>query len=144
MKKVTIILIIIIISTLFLSIMSAEQMENQSNPEFKIYLGRMIYQTMDSHLKIYVENIGNAPAHNVTLKNLSMDGLVLYNDRGIEWRNETENDIVEPGERIIGYLPTTIFGLGRFTITLNVTCDEDIISTGIGYGFVLGFFVFIP
>jgi len=37
-----------------------------------------------------------------------------------------------------------LIGFGRFTATMTVTCDEGVIGTGSGNGFILGFIIIVP
>ncbi len=145
MKKIAILLIAVMIGIFFLPMIPAEIYTEEPSPAFKIYLGSAIYFTMNNQIQIYVKNTGNAPAHNVTLTELKMssNGLIVYNDRGADWHNN-ENIVLEPGDQISGHLATTVFGLGRFTANMNVTCSECINGTGTGNGIVIGFLVFIP
>ena len=143
MKKIAVILIVLMLSFVFTPLLTAESIETEPAPAFKIYLGSSIYFTMNDRPQIYIKNIGNAPAHNVTLTNLQMDGLIVYNDRGIDW-GPFDNSVLEPGEQVSGYLATTLFGFGRFTASMTVSCDEGINETDTGYGIILGFLVFIP
>lgn len=146
MKKVAIILIAVMVSMLFLPNVSANTIHKDPSPEFEVYLGTSLGLSFNyGGIEIYVRNIGDAPAHNVTSMNLEMDGMVIYNDRGIEWGpSYDESLLLEPGDQIGGYPKTAIFGFGRFTVNMTITCDEGIIGMGTGNGIILGFLVFVP
>lgn len=146
MKKSVIVLVFIMIGMLLLPIGTAEKNESESDIQFKVYLGTSLGLSFEyGALQIYVENVGDKPAHNVTLTDFQMDGNIIYNDRGMDWGPfYEENTVVEPGETISGYPATSILGLGRFTTTMTVTCDEGVTSTGTGNGIILGFLIFVP
>ena len=90
-------------------------------------------------LQIYVKNIGDETAHNVNLIDLSIEGKVLYNNRVTEWGRD-----IEPGSSLTDTPDTMFIGIGVFTATMTVTCDENITCTGTGNGFILGMFIFVP
>ena len=87
---------------------------------------------------IRVENIGNETAHNVTLVETSFEGNIIYNSRDMLIDPE-----IPPGDD--GFNGAGIFlGLGKFTVTITVTCDEEISATGSANGFALGILCYIP
>ena len=142
MKKM-IIPLLLVVSMLVLPMVSSEN-TNESGPEFEVGLETTIALSFDyGGIQMYVKNIGDAPAHNVTLTDFQMDGSVVYNNRGAYWFG-SENAVLEPGERIGAYPMTSIFGFGRFTATMTVTCDEGINGTGSGNGIILGFLIYVP
>ena len=141
--KLAVVTISLLIIGMFLPIISAENTGGESSPEFKIGLETTISLGWNyGGVQIYVKNIGDATAHNVTLTDFQIDGLVLYNNRGASWFRD-EYDI-EPGDTIHGYPETCILGFGRFTATMTVTCDEGVNGTGSGNGFILGPLIFVP
>ena len=142
-KKLAVITISLLIIGMSLPIITSENTFEESSPEFKIGLETTISLGWNyGGVQIYVKNIGDATAHNVTLTDFQIDGLVLYNNRGASWfRNE---DDVEPGDTIQGYPKTSILGFGMFTATMTVTCDEGVNGTGSGNGFILGPLIFVP
>jgi hypothetical protein len=141
--KLAVITISLLIIGMSLPIISAENTFEESSPEFKIGLETTISLGWNyGGVQIYVKNIGDATAHNVTLTDFQIDGLVLYNNRGASWFRD-EYDI-ELGDTIHGYPETCILGFGRFTATMTVTCDEGVNGTGSGNGFILGPLIFVP
>jgi len=90
-------------------------------------------------LMIQVENHGDATAHNITLTDLDISGFVFYNNR----IKETNLD-VKPGASITFSANTAFYGLGFFTATMTVTCDEQVNATGTSRGFVFIDNVYIP
>ena len=85
-----------------------------------------------------VKNIGDTVVHNVRLYSVHFEGQVLYNNRtsGIE----TEMD---PGEYT--YAATDLqFGMGRFVVTITITCDEGVTDTRSANGFAIGPLCIIP
>ncbi len=146
MKKFAIVTIVVIMSMLLLPIIPANTFEDEPNPEFEVSLATTLGLSFEyGGIQIYVKNVGDAPAHNVTLTDLQMDGLVVYNNRGMEWGpHYEESKILEPGEQVSGHPQTCIFGFGRFTVNMTISCDEGISSTGTGNGIILGFLIFVP
>ena len=87
---------------------------------------------------VHVENIGNQPAHNVTISDTSFEGNVIYNNRELLVDEE-----IKPGE--YGFGGIGIFmGLRKFTVTVTVTCDEGVSDTVSANGFALFIWCFIP
>jgi len=78
-------------------------------------------------------NVGDMTVHNVTLTDLSIDGKILYNNRITEWHRD-----IEPGHTLYDEPNSLFFGLGMFTATMTVTCDEEITETGTGNGIMFG------
>ncbi len=111
-----------------------------SGPAFEIGLATAIGNGLAGQgLTITVKNIGDMTAHNVTLTDLSIDGKVLYNNRITEWNRD-----IEPGHTLYDEPNSLFFGLGMFTATMTVTCDEEITETGTGNGIMFGPLIFVP
>lgn len=125
---------IVFISLLFLASILFSPMVN-AGPELSVGLAPE-HATL---LVIQVENHGDATAHNITLTGLNISGFVFYNNR----IKETNLD-VEPGDSIMFSANTAFYGLGFFTATMTVTCDEQINATGTSRGFVFIDNVYIP
>jgi len=87
---------------------------------------------------VHVENIGNQPAHNVTISDTSFEGTVIYNHRELLVDEE-----LEPGEYGFGSIGIFL-GLRKFTVTVTVTCDEGVSDTTSANGFALAIWCFIP
>ena len=143
MKKKVIISVLLVGGMLLLPIGASESLKNESGPEFEIYLGSSIGPSFDyESIQIFVKNIGDAPAHNVTLTDFQINGSVVYNNRGAYWFGK--NDFLEPGEIMSGFPKTAMIGFGKFTVEMTITCDEEVNATGTGDGVIFGFIVFIP
>ena len=128
MKKNVIIMILIIGGMLLLPSVNAE-------PELRVELPPV----STTFLMIQVENTGDTTAHNITLTDLDINGFVFYNNR----IKETNMD-VEPGASITFNPDTAFYGLGFFTATMTITCDEHINATGTTRGFVFIDNIFVP
>ena len=89
-------------------------------------------------IDVHVDNVGDQPAHNVTISDTSFEGFVIYNhhDYIIE-------DVLNPGETRHGSIGI-FFGWGKFTVTLTITCDEGISANISANGYALLIFCFIP
>jgi hypothetical protein len=88
-------------------------------------------------IDVNVNNVGDQPAHNVTISDTSFEGFVIYNHR-----DETIDNVLNPGETSHGGIGI-FFGWGKFTVTLTITYDEgisDIISAN-GYAFLIWCFI---
>jgi len=140
MKKITFLIISFVIIGLSFPLITAENISNNSGPEFEISLYTGIGFGLNYEgLYISVKNIGDSMARNVTLTDLSIEGNVLYNNRVTQWYRD-----IEPGVTLIDSPNSMFIGLGRFTATMTVTCDEGITGTGSGNGFIFGPFIFVP
>lgn len=139
-KKIVIVAIVAMLSMLISPMIPANTNEDNPNPEFEVGLYPSIGNGFSFEgLDIAVKNIGDSTAHNVTLVDLSIDGRVLYNNRETKWFRD-----VEPGDTLIASPESFFLGLGTFTATMTVTCDECVNGTGSGNGIILGFLIFVP
>ena len=86
-----------------------------------------------------VKNVGDETAHNVKVTDTVVVGDVLYNNREMKI-----SDSLAPDEHEITALNTGLIGFGVFSITVNVTCDEGVFSSGVTNGFIIGPFLLIP
>ena len=87
---------------------------------------------------IRVRNIGDQPAHNVTISDTSLEGNVVFNHR-----DYIVDDELLPGE--LGFSSVGIFfGFRKFTATITVSCDEGVSNTVSANGFALFIWCFIP
>lgn len=140
MRKITFLIATCIITSLSLPLITAENTTNNNGPKFEVGLYPSIGFGLSFHsFDISVKNIGDATAHNVTLTNLSIQGNVIYNNRVTEWYRD-----IEPGTTLLGSPNSMFIGFGKFTATMTVTCDEGIIGTGSGNGFIFGPFIIVP
>jgi hypothetical protein len=140
MRKITFLIATCIITSLSLPLVTAENTANNTGPEFEVGIYPGIGFGLNFHgFEISVKNIGDSTAHNVTLTNLSIEGNVLYNNRVTGWHRD-----IDPGVTMLGYPNNLFLGLGRFTATMTVTCDEGITGTGSGNGFIFGPFIIVP
>jgi hypothetical protein len=140
MRKIAFLIVTCIITSLSLPFITAESTAPSTGPEFEVGIYPGIGFGLGFHaFEITVKNIGNSTAHNVTLTDLKIEGPVIYNNRVTHWYRD-----VEPGTTLLGCPNSLFIGMGRFTATMNVTCDEGVTGTGSGNGFILGLFVLIP
>ena len=140
MRKIIFLIATCIITSLSLPLITAGNTVYNTGPEFEVGLYPGMGFGLNFHsFEISVKNIGDSTAHNVTLINLSIDGNVLYNNRVTKWERD-----IEPGTTLLGSPNSLFIGMGRFTATMTVTCDEGIIGTGSGNGFIFGPFIIVP
>ena len=140
MRKITFLIATCIITSLSLPLVTAENTANNTGPEFEVGLYPSIGFGLSFHaFEISVKNTGDSTAHNVTITDLSIEGNVIYNNRVTEWYRD-----IEPGTTLLGCPNSLFIGMGKFTATMTVTCDEGITSTGSGNGFIFGPFIFVP
>ena len=134
MRKIIFLIAICIITNLLLPLITTESTANNTGPEFEIGLYPSIGFGLSFHaFEISVKNIGNLTAHNVTLTDLNIEGNVIYNNRVTRWYRD-----IEPGTTLLGCPHNLFIGMGRFTATMTVTCDEGITGVGSGNGFIFG------
>ena len=137
--KLVIVTISFLIIGMSLTTITAENTID-SGPAFEIGLATAIGNGLAGQgLTITVKNVGDMTVHNVTLTDLSIDGKVLYNNRITEWYRD-----IEPGHTLYDEPNSLFFGLGMFTATMTVTCDEEITETGTGNGIMFGPLIFVP
>ena len=137
--KLAIVTISFLIIGMSLTTITAENTID-SGPAFEIGLATAIGNGLAGQgLTITVKNVGDMTVHNVTLTDLSIDGKVLYNNRITEWYRD-----IEPGHTLYDEPNSLFFGLGMFTATMTVTCDEEITETGTGNGIMFGPLIFVP
>ncbi|VVB61112.1 Uncharacterised protein [uncultured archaeon] len=140
MRKIIFLIAFCIITSLSLPLVTAENTTNNTGPEFEVGLYTSIGFGLSFHgFEISVKNIGDSTAHNVTLTNLSIEGNVIYNNRVTKWERD-----IESGTTLLGSPNSLFIGIGRFTATMTVTCDEGIFGTGSGNGFIFGPFIIVP
>jgi hypothetical protein len=136
MKKIIIVSIVCLMFWQGLPILIAEHTMKESGPEFEVGLWTCI--SVEGP-EIYVKNIGDATAHNVTLTDLAINGFVVYNNRITHWRRD-----VEPGHALLDYPNSLFIGFGIFSASITVTCDEGVTGTGSGNGIIIGPLIFVP
>ena len=140
MRKIAFLIVTCIITSLSLPLIAAESTAHSTGPEFEVGLYPGIGFGLGFHaFEITVKNIGDSTAHNVTLTDLKIEGNVIYNNRITHWYRD-----VDPGVTLLSAPNSLFLGMGRFTATMTVTCDEGVTGTGSGNGFILGLFVLIP
>ena len=136
MKKTVIYATIVIISICLIPVIPAEY-SMESQPELETYvitgLGSWV-------IKIHVKNTGDSIAHNVSIKEIEIEGHALINfQESTLWSVD-----LAPGEWTILDPNSLIIGFGMFTISLMVSCDEESSSTSSVTGILCGPFFFIP
>jgi len=139
MKK-TIGIVFICLMLVLTTILPSTIAKTESGPELEVGLYTSISFGLNyDGLQIYVKNIGDETAHNVNLIDLSIDGHVLYNNRVTEWGGD-----IGPGSTLMDTPDTILIGIGVFTATMTVSCNENMTFIGTGNGFILGMFIFVP
>jgi hypothetical protein len=114
--------------------------EQTTGPELKVGLWTCIGFGFSEHtMEIAVENIGDSTAHNVVLTDLTINGMVIYNNRETEWGRD-----VSPGTTMLACPNSMFLGVGPFEATMTVTCDEGVQATGTGNGIMIGPLIFVP
>jgi hypothetical protein len=114
--------------------------EKTAEPELEVGLWTCIGNGLSEHsLEISVKNVGESTAHNIVLTDITIKGLVIYNNRETAWNRD-----VEPDHTLIDCPNTLFLGFGPFTATMTVTCDEGVTATGTGNGLTLGPLIFVP
>ena len=143
MKYIVVLICMLLISTV-LPVSSTATVEKSSIPASSLDSQEPVLEAeIESNFGIFailirVKNIGNQPAHNVTISDTSFEGNVIYNHR-----ESLVDDEIEPGG--IGYGGIGIFmGFRKFTVTVTVTCDEDVSDSVSANGFALLIWCFIP
>ena len=144
MKKLIGIFVCMLVIGTVLPVSGTVMVEKSSIPASSLNNQEPVLEAkIGSHVGIFriwinVKNIGNQTAHNVKISDTNFEGNVVYNNRVI-----LVNDEIEPaGYRIGG---TGLFlGLGKFTLTITVTCDEGASDTVSVNGFALAIWCFIP
>ena len=143
MKYIVVLICMLLISTA-LPVSSTATVEKSSIPASSLDSQEPVLEAeIESNFGIFailirVKNIGNQPAHNVTISDTSFEGNVIYNHR-----ESLVDDEIEPGG--IGYGDIGIFmGFRKFTVTVTVTCDEDVSDSVSANGFALLIWCFIP
>jgi hypothetical protein len=130
-KKITIFAIVFLLSGLFLPTIQAD---SGAELEINVYTGFMFPAPT-----YWVENIGDAPAHNVKITDTAVEGNILYNNRVVNIA-----DIIEPDHGKNCDSNSLFIGFGLFSITVTVTCDEGVFTSSETNGFIIGPFTFIP
>ena len=109
--------------------------ENEPELETYIYSGFHIFS-----FKIHVKNIGTVAAHNVKITDVSTDGSIYYNFQQAKMESYTIN----PGMSTAFETRSMAFGMGNFSVSMTVSCDEGMSSTSSVIGVIIGPFIFIP
>ena len=135
-KKIFVLAMVVMICICFLPCVSAEKSNIEGvELETSIMNGINIW-----FFGIYVENIGDEIAHNVTLTEVTVEGNVIFNFQELKQYgkdlNPEQMTLLDPNSGVIGY--------GRFNLSMTVTCDEGFISTSSVQGFIIGPAYIIP
>ena len=128
-------IIIIFLLMLIPAIGAYESVEDEPELETYIYSGFHIFE-----FKIHVENIGTVPAHHVKITDVNTDGSIYYNFQPAKMREYTIN----PGMSTAFVTRSMAFGMGNFSVSMTVSCDEGMSSTSSVIGVIIGPFIFIP
>lgn len=87
---------------------------------------------------INIDNVGNTTAHNVTFLDMYFTGKILYNHR-----SKLIFEELSPGPSAF-FRTDNFIGIGLFTVSITVTCDEGCLATDSKNGIVFGWFYYIP
>ena len=144
MKKIVGIFVCMLLIGTVLPVSGTVMVEKSSIPASPLSGQEPILEAeIGSHVGIFriwikVKNIGDQTVHNVKISDTNFEGNVVYNNR-----ESLVDDEIEPaGYRMGG---TGLFlGLGKFTLTITVTCDEGVSDTVSVDGFALTIWCFIP
>jgi len=110
---------------------------NEPKPELETYIDTGFNLLL---VKINVENIGDETAHNVTISNISVSGNVIFNFQ----KSKLWSVDLKPGEKTVLDPNSMMLGFGKFTILIEVTCDEGKYSESSVTGLIFGPFIIIP
>lgn len=135
MKKI-IIPLFVVISMLILPMVFAENTID-SGPELESYI-RNGFRI--STFQIVVTNIGDETAHEVKITHATVEGNIFFNFQ----ESKLESEDLGPGEVIELDTNSLALGLGNFSISITVSCDEGASSTSSVIGLIFGPFMIIP
>ena len=130
-RKIIILAIVFVLSGLFLPTIPAD-----SGVELTIKIHTGLRFPVPTYT---VENIGDAPAHNVKITDTAIEGNILYNNRVVNIA-----DIIEPDQSEWCDSNSYFIGFGLFSMVITVTCDEGVFTSSKTNGFIIGPFMFIP
>ena len=125
-------------------VLAEENMENPSGVSEDSNNGPMLHIDALSGLQFpsplfRISNSGDQTAHNVQLADIDVDGNVLYNNREM-----LITETFEPGSWTLFSPNTWFIGYGVFSVVITVRCDEEVFSSDMTYGVILGPICFIP
>ena len=137
MNKHIIPLGIIIIFLLMLIPTTQGYKDFNEEPELEtyIYSGFHVFS-----FKIHISNIGTATAHNVKITDVTTDGSIYFNFQPAKMQAYTIN----PGMSTALETRSMAFGMGNFSVSMTVSCDEGMSSTSSVIGVIIGPFILIP
>jgi hypothetical protein len=135
MKKVLAILISMLLLC-FVPSLSGERSVD-SGPELEMYVCNGFQL---STFYIHVKNIGDETAHNVHITNATVEGRIFFNFQESHLRSYD----IEPNglERLS--TNSMVFGLGNFTFSVTITCDEGTTVSSSVVGLIIGPIMLIP
>jgi hypothetical protein len=137
MKKIIVLTLGFMVSMMLIPTAISESSANTSGPELESRISNGFGMGI---IQIRVTNVGDSVAHNVTLSQITADGSVIFNyQESSLWSVDIasgEWSFLDPNSLIIG--------VGVFTISMTVACDEGASSTSEVTGLILGPFYFIP
>jgi len=127
--------IIIFLLMLIPTIYAFEPIDDEPELETYIYSGFHIFS-----FRIHVENTGTATAHNVKITDITTNGSIYYNFQPAKMKEYDVNS----GMATALETRSMAFGLGNFSVSMTVSCDEGMSSTSSVIGVIIGPFIFIP
>lgn len=135
MKKILVPLVVL--SCILVYPISIAETIGDSGPELESY----IYNGFQiSTFNIYIENTGDATAHNVQIINATVEGNIFFNFQQTKLRSYD----IEPGRAERISTNSMVFGFGNFTLSITVCCDEGATTTSSVVGLICGPFMLIP
>lgn len=129
--------LLLAVSMLLLPMITAETPVNDSSPELESYICNGFQL---STFYIYVENIGDATAHNVHITNATVEGNIYFNFQESHLRSYD----IEPDRAERLSTNSMVLGFGNFTLSITVSCDEGATTTSSVVGLIFGPFMIIP
>ena len=138
-KKAILFFICITVIAVSIPITQSTVVNNSTNNNIGPIVDIMIFTKLSLFtITFIVENIGDAPAHNVMYSGITIAGKVIYNSRSHLIIEE-----LEPGGGVYGWSDRFI-GYGMFVAKITVTCDEGYMTSSSANGIVFGPINFIP
>jgi hypothetical protein len=143
MKKIVGIFVCMLLITTVLPVSGTVSLEKSSIPSTVSSQQPILEVEIETHngifvVPIHVRNIGDQPAHNVTISDTSFEGNVVFNHRDFP-----VDDELLPGES--SWSAVGIFlGFRKFTVTITVSCDEGVSDTVSANGIAFLIWCYIP
>lgn len=135
MKKVILAIGVVLLLSFLPLVSSAQLEETEVELESHIRNGFRI-----ATFNVLITNTGNETAHNVRIINATTEGNIFFNFQ----ESKLLRKDIKPGEAVDIDTRSFVFGLGNFSLTVTVSCDEEVTSTCSVIGLIVGPFMIIP